>query len=154
MNDPFFVRNLVYGVEDSLISTSGVVVGMSMAGMSHHAIVITGAILVFVESLSMAFGSFISEDSFMLTSNTKHTWKDVIKYSAVMLGSYVLAGLIPMLPFLLNVPDAWQWSVVGTLLALFGLIYGYKKKTQDALVLTSIAGFILTLTIITANYLR
>ena len=148
------MRNLVYGIEDSLISTSGVVIGMSMAGMDEKTIVITGALLVFVESLSMAFGSFISEDSFMLTSNTTHTWKDVIKYSAVMLGSYVAAGLIPMLPFLLGVPDAWQWSLGATLTALFGLMYGYKKKVRDATVLTSIAGFILTLTIVTAKYLR
>lgn len=153
MNDPFFVRNMIYGIEDSLISTSGVVVGMSVAGIPNSTVITTGTILVLVESMSMAFGSFVSEDSFMTHTDMGHTWKDVIKYSVVMLTSYTLAGLIPMLPFLFDVQDAWKWSVGMTLLALFGLMRWYKKKTPDAAVLTAIAGIILTITILASNHL-
>lgn len=153
MNDPFFVRNMVYGLEDSLVSTSGMVIGMSVAGIPNATVITAGTILILVESMSMAFGSFVSEDSFMTNTGTSHTWKDVIKYSVVMLGSYSLAGLIPMVPFLLNVPDAWKWSVAGTLLSLFGLMRWYKKKTTDAALLTAIASAILTITILTSNHL-
>ena len=147
MNDPFFVRNMVYGLEDSLISTSGMVIGMSAAGMPNSTVITAGTILVLVESMSMAFGSFVSEDSFMTHSDIHHTWKDVVKYSVVMLASYMLAGLIPMLPFLLDVQDAWKWSLGGTLVSLFMLMRWYKKKTSDAVLLTTIAAAILAITI-------
>lgn len=144
---------MVYGLEDSLISTSGVVIGMSMTGMSNSTVITAGTILVLVESLSMSFGSFVSEDSFLTGVNATHTWKDVIKYSAVMMGSYMLAGLIPMLPFLLGLDHAWKWSVGGTLIALFGLMYWYKKVVSHAALLTCIAASILIITITASKHL-
>lgn len=160
MDDPFFVRNVVYGIEDSLISTTGLVVGISLAGVAHADVVKSGIILLLVESLSMAFGSFISEDSFMTESQLNPTWDTVIKYAIVMLGSYAAAGLIPLLPFLVNIEPAWMCSTGLSIATLALLMFGYqhkatkhstKQKLAKTFVLTIVASFILGLSIVTGR---
>lgn len=138
LNDPFFARNFVYGVQDSLISTSGVILGVSFANFTNTNILITGYILVLVEALSMGYGSFISEDAFMKTAKIKYTEKTVLKYGLVMFISYALAGLIPLFPFIINMKDAWLYSIILTFFTLFFLIYTFQhelnKTTKQTLI--------------------
>lgn len=56
-----YVRNFVFGVEDSLVSTVGLLSGVAMAGVARQTIFLTGVILIFVEAFSMVVGSFFSE---------------------------------------------------------------------------------------------
>ncbi|HUT21848.1 MAG TPA: VIT1/CCC1 transporter family protein [Candidatus Bipolaricaulota bacterium] len=57
------IRNVVFGVEDGLISTLGVLTGIA-GGTNNKAIVIlTGFVVVFVEASSMAVGTFLSSKS-------------------------------------------------------------------------------------------
>ena len=58
-----YIRNFVFGVEDSLVSTVGLLSGVAIAGVEQKYIFITGLILIFVEAFSMAVGSFLSEES-------------------------------------------------------------------------------------------
>lgn len=132
LNDPFFARNFVYGVQDSLISTSGVVLGVSFANFSLHNILTTGYIVILVEALSMAYGSFISEDAFMKTAKMKYTQQTVLNYAIVMFLSYVLAGFIPLLPFILKLKNPWIYTILFTISTLSLLIYIFQhdiKKT-------------------------
>lgn len=141
-NDPFFARNFVYGVQDSLISTSGVILGVSFAKFSNVNILTTGYILILVEALSMGYGSFVSEDAFMKTSKMKYTEKTVIKYGLVMFFSYALAGLIPLFPYMLNLKDAWKYSIALTFISLWALIYTFQHDIQKTLKQTFM-GFII-----------
>lgn len=156
--DPFFVRNLVFGLEDSVLSTTGLVIGISLTGMSNADVVKSGIILLLVESLSMAFGSFISEDSFLTRSDVMHTWKTVVYYAAVMFASYAAAGLVSLSPFLLDVDDAWKWSAGLGLSSLLTLLYWYQdnheNRMKKALLLTSIASSILAISVITGSMLK
>lgn len=156
----FVMRNLVYGIEDSLISTTGVVVGMSLAGIPDTTVITSGIILVLVESLSMAFGSFVSEDSFLSdATNTSPPWTQVAKYAAVMFGAYVAAGALPMLPFFAHVDQAWRWSIGLALAGLFALMLAYQRQrtrrtVTKALVLTAMAATILAASIVTGRVLK
>jgi len=58
-----YVRNFVFGVEDSLVSTVGLLSGIASAGASTATIFLTGTVLIFVEAFSMAVGSYLSEES-------------------------------------------------------------------------------------------
>lgn len=153
-DDPFFVRNLVYGAEDSLISTTGVVVGVALAGFSHHHVIVTGIILIVVEALSMAFGSFISEDHFMDTAEMKYTMTDILTYSTVMFLSYMVAGFIPLLPFVLGIEAAWQTSLMLAVIAMYALLYVFQKKPAKALAQTSIGAVILAISAFMGMYLQ
>jgi VIT1/CCC1 family predicted Fe2+/Mn2+ transporter len=156
MDDPFFVRNLVYGVEDSLISTTGVVVGVAWSGLARRDIIVTGLILVLVEALSMSFGAFVSEDAFMSHDGTRQPASPtkIVGYAAVMLVSYALAGLIPLAPFLLGAKNAWRYSVGLAVVALVALVFlaqpkerGVKKRALKAGALASVGTLILAISI-------
>ena len=56
-----FMRNFVFGAEDSLVSTVGLLAGVATAGVLQKEIIISGVVLIFVEAFSMSVGSFLSE---------------------------------------------------------------------------------------------
>lgn len=57
------IRELVFGIEDSLVSTLGVVIGMAAGTEDARIVILSGAIIVVVEALSMAAGSYVSSKS-------------------------------------------------------------------------------------------
>lgn len=57
------IRELVFGLEDSLVSTLGVVVGVAAGTSDTKVVMLSGIVLVLVEALSMAGGSFLSSKS-------------------------------------------------------------------------------------------
>jgi len=59
----FFIREIVFGFEDSLVSTLGVVTGVAAGTQSQFVVMLTGVVLIFVEGLSMAAGSYLSSKS-------------------------------------------------------------------------------------------
>jgi VIT1/CCC1 family predicted Fe2+/Mn2+ transporter len=147
LSDPFIVRNLTYGIEDSLISTTGVVVGVASAGFGLPAILTTGGILIFVEAASMAFGAFLADESFLLTTKAAYTMSQVLLYAAVMFASYVMAGIIPMIPFIMKWKNAIPASVALAMFSLFLLVIWIQRDVLKALVLTAIGTLILVASI-------
>ncbi len=115
------VRNFTFGVEDSLVSTVGLLAGIAVAGVAPKYIFLTGFVLIFVEAFSMGVGSLLSEQTVEeYESNGSTTWVQPIFAAIVMFFSYVIAGLIPLLPYSLGVfTNPVQWSIVLTLFALF-----------------------------------
>ncbi len=57
------VREIVFGLEDSLVSTLGTMTGVAIGTGDRFVVVLTGVVLVVVEALSMAAGSFLSSKS-------------------------------------------------------------------------------------------
>lgn len=152
-DDPFIVRNLVYGMEDSLVSTTGVVVGMYYAGMDRRTIVITGAILVLVEAMSMGYGAFLAEESFLRASKTTYTARKVATYSVVMFVSYALAGIVPLLPFLAGSLRAHVYSMLAATCALYALIWKVKADVTKAVLMTGIGASLIAASSLTGHLL-
>lgn len=118
-----FLRNSIFGAEDSLVSTVGLLSGISFAGLSSREIVVSGAILVVVEALSMGAGTYISEDSANDLELHKKDKDNQLYDAVVMFLSYLLVGLIPLSPYIFS-PDtrsAFYWSIAATMIALFFL---------------------------------
>src|SRR5688572_20528634 len=96
-----YLRNVIFGVEDSLVSTVELLAGIAYASVSHATILLTGFVLVFVEAFSMAVGSFLSEDSAQeYESQSTVSLRTPITGGVLMFFSYLLAGLIPIAPFI------------------------------------------------------
>ncbi len=57
------IREIVFGLEDSLVSTIGVVAGIAAGTGDQKIVILSGTVLVVVEALSMAAGSFLSSQS-------------------------------------------------------------------------------------------
>lgn len=118
-----YVRNFIFGVEDSLVSTVGLLSGIATSQVPHATILLTGFIYVFVEAFSMAVGSFLSEDSaqeYMAKSEVSDRLP--VAGSVIMFVSFLVAGFIPIFPYLI-------WSGV---LALYASV-GFSLATLFAL---------------------
>lgn len=118
-----YMRNFIFGVEDSLVSTVGLLSGITVAGTARHDILVTGTVLIFVEAFSMAVGSFLSERSAEeYIEGMDASPRRSIKNGVIMFFSYFFSGFIPLLPYLFTT----QWkalfiSIALSLVALFVL---------------------------------
>ncbi len=54
------IREVVFGLEDSFVSTMGAVSGVAVGSGDIHAVLLAGIVLVAVEALSMSAGSYLS----------------------------------------------------------------------------------------------
>ncbi len=129
-----YTRNFIFGAEDSLVSTVGLLAGVVSAGMAQKEIVISGIVLICVEAFSMSVGSFLSERA---TEESLPDYKEHESNSSfaavVMFVSYFLCGLIPLTPyFFFNVNQAFIWSIAASLISLFilGFISAKMLKTK------------------------
>lgn len=115
------MRNFTFGVEDSLVSTVGLLSGVAIANVDRRTIFLTGVVLIFVEAVSMAVGSLLAEQS----AEEYELHKEVpLRHSllggGVMFFSYFFAGLIPLLPYLVFPTSlALTYSISASLLSLF-----------------------------------
>ena len=95
------VRSFVLGVEDSLVSTVGLLSGIAAAGTSRSAIILTGFILIFVEAFSMAVGELLA-DTTVREFEQHHNiplWKARMS-AVVMFGSYLSGGFLVLSPYI------------------------------------------------------
>lgn len=130
-----YFRNFIFGVEDSLVSTVGLLSGIAIADVSRGTIFLTGVVLLFVEAFSMAAGSFLSENSaenYMKVENSsvKHSFISGV----IMFFSYFISGFIPLSPYLIwSVDKALTFSVTFSVIALFvlGLVGAKISKTRQ-----------------------
>lgn len=57
------IREIVFGLEDSLVSTLGAVTGIAAGTGNTFVVILSGVVLIFVEALSMSAGSYLSSKS-------------------------------------------------------------------------------------------
>lgn len=129
-----YVRNFIFGVEDSLVSTVGLLSGIAVAGLSKHNIFLTGIVLIFVEAFSMGVGSYLSEESAEEYTRAKKSLS--LQGALIMFFSYFAAGFIPLAPYLVfSVNPAFFISIILSLVALFmlGLVSSKIFKTDHTL---------------------
>ncbi len=129
-----WLRNFVFGVDDGLVSTVGLLSGVAVAGVPRSTIIVTGLILITVEAFSMAVGSFLSEHSVEEYIERKETsFRLPFVDSIIMFLSYIGAGLIPLSPyFFFNTRSALWTSVILSLATLFllGSLSAKLSKTN------------------------
>lgn len=117
-------RTLIFGVEDSLVSTVGLLSGIVVGGVSRREIFVTGVVLIFVEAFSMGVGSYLSEQSEAeyFANGKKVSSVSSFPSAVIMFFGYLLAGFIPLSPYLIApVQYALPISVCGSLVSLFAL---------------------------------
>ncbi|PIQ67336.1 hypothetical protein COY25_03345 [Candidatus Uhrbacteria bacterium CG_4_10_14_0_2_um_filter_41_7] len=57
------IREIVFGMEDSLVSTLGAITGIAAGTGSTYVVILSGIVLIFVEAVSMTAGSYLSSKS-------------------------------------------------------------------------------------------
>lgn len=114
-----FFRNFIFGVEDSLVSTVGLLSGIAAANTPRATIITSGVILIFVEAFSMGVGSFLSEETAEESSKKAFSRTGVAQAAVIMFVSYFVAGFIPLAPYVfVTGPVAETYSILASLIAL------------------------------------
>ncbi|TAK05236.1 hypothetical protein EPO33_04660 [Patescibacteria group bacterium] len=118
---PSFLRNFIFGVEDSLVSTVGLLSGVAIGGASRRTILLAGIVLIFVEAFSMGVGSYLSEQKAQEFSKQRMMPpRRAIIGSLVMFVSYFVSGFVPLAPYVfLDRDTAFGVSILCSLIALF-----------------------------------
>jgi VIT1/CCC1 family predicted Fe2+/Mn2+ transporter len=129
-----YLRNFIFGVEDSLVSTVGLVSGIAIVETPVRTIILTGTVLIFVEAFSMATGSVLSEQSaeeFM--THARASYRRPLVDGIIMFFSYFVTGFIPLLPYIfLPAQHAFWTSIIISLvvLAAGGAFSAHISKTN------------------------
>lgn len=145
-------RNIIFGIEDSLVSTVGVLFGISTAITDKKAFITAGLVVIGVAGLSMGAGAFLSETSTKELKGNKGPEKPLLD-SISMLFSYLFAGFIPLLPYLIMSPSEGRVaSVVVSVVALFVLGYIPGKNIKSGLRMAVIAGFAILVGYLIGNF--
>jgi len=133
LRSALFLRNLVFGVEDGLVSTVGLLSGIAIAGVPRETIFLTGVVLIFVEAFSMAAGSFLSEASVEEMDGGVDDTRGSVDAAVIMFAAYFVAGFIPLFPYLaFEVAQAFPLSIISSVVALLILGYWSGRKTNAA----------------------
>jgi VIT1/CCC1 family predicted Fe2+/Mn2+ transporter len=101
-NYAMYMRSVIFGINDSLVSTVGFLAGISVAGVPKADIVLTGIVYALVEAFSMATGDFLSEESAQeYESKSSGNQRASLFAGLFMFISCVLASLVPLVPYIL-----------------------------------------------------
>jgi VIT1/CCC1 family predicted Fe2+/Mn2+ transporter len=57
------LRDVVFGLEDGMVSTLGAITGIAIGSQSRFSVVLAGLVIISVESISMGIGSYVSNKS-------------------------------------------------------------------------------------------
>ena len=121
-----YVRELVYGANDGIITTFAVVAGVSGGGLSLPVVLIIGAANLLADGLSMAVGSYQAiraPESVLEAENQPEEEAQPARHALATFAAFVVAGAVPLLPYVIpSLPvDRFLLSLALTLLALFGV---------------------------------
>lgn len=131
-----YFKSFIFGVEDSLVSTVGLLSGVVLAGATSATVLLTGVVLIFVEAFSMGAGEFLSEfETEEYVARREVSVHQPLVASLIMFVSYVIAGFIPLAPYALvaDPAQALPYSVGASLISLviLGVVGARITKTSS-----------------------
>jgi VIT1/CCC1 family predicted Fe2+/Mn2+ transporter len=117
-----YLPDLVYGANDGIITTFAVVAGVAGGALSPAVILIIGVANLFGDGFSMAAGNYQairSRESVLRTQGLPGEESQPVRHAFATFAAFVVAGAIPLLPFLLSGgTNRLAVTVVMTLVAL------------------------------------
>lgn len=119
-----YVREIVYGASDGLITTFAVVAGVAGGGLSSAVILICGIANLLADGLSMAVGNYLairSHESVLEAEGLPEEESHPARHGIATFVAFVIAGTVPLLPYTLGLPEDVRFnsSTALTLLTMF-----------------------------------
>jgi|SRR5687767_4845904 len=119
-----YVRELIYGANDGIITTFAVVAGVAGGALSLRVVLIIGAANLVADGLSMAVGNYLairSHESVLEAQDLPEEEAFPTRHALATFLAFVAAGVVPLLPYMLpRAPvDPFGASIALTLGAMF-----------------------------------
>jgi VIT1/CCC1 family predicted Fe2+/Mn2+ transporter len=125
-----YIRDLVYGANDGIITTFAVVGGVTGGALSQTAVLIVGIANLAADGVSMGVGNLLAiraneraREAQNLPEEEAYPWK----HGLATLLAFIGAGAVPLVPFVLPLANRAAWSSVLTFVTLF--LLGVARAT-------------------------
>ena len=121
-----YLRSLMFGLQDGIVSTTGVVVGISTGINNKDIIVLAALVAGMVEASSMAAGQYSSEKAVHQMDKTGRHTDNLYIGALIMFIAYLIGGAFSIIPTLIfDQPLARTLAIISSFVGLF--IIGYIK---------------------------
>ena len=122
-----YLRDMVYGANDGLITTFAVVAGVEGGALTRRAVLVVGLANLLADGLSMGVGNYLgirAQESVRRSLELPEEEARPVRHGAATFLAFVVAGALPLVPYVLS---AWPSTVrlasatLMTFAALFGV---------------------------------
>jgi VIT1/CCC1 family predicted Fe2+/Mn2+ transporter len=152
-----YIRDLVYGANDGIITTFAVVAGVAGGGVEGHIVLIVGAANLAADGLSMGVGNYLAINAHEgalaaegLPEEEAHAWK----HGLATFLAFVVAGTVPLVPYLFGDHALlFPFSAIATFATLFLLGAARSLVTTGRWWRTGLEMFVLGLLVAVAGFL-
>lgn len=131
-----YIRDLVYGANDGLITTFAVVAGVAGGALSTRAVLIVGGANLLADGLSMGVGNYLgirAEEGSRRLQGLAEAEARPARHGLATFLAFVAAGLLPLLPFISvsASPQRFELATGVTFAALFGIGAARSAFTEE-----------------------
>lgn len=123
----YHLRDMVYGAFDGAVTTFAVVAGVQGAGLPAAIILILGTANLIADGISMALGNFTGTQAenearaLAPEAAPEGPGRNPATAAAMTFAAFVVAGIVPLLPFIAGLEDAWTIAILATGCAFFAI---------------------------------
>jgi vacuolar iron transporter family protein len=119
-----YIRDMVYGANDGIITTFAVVAGVTGGALSPRAVLIVGAANLFADGLSMGVGNYLSirsNESARAAEDLPEEEASPARHGIATFLSFFAAGAIPLAPYVTPLVDSGR--LTASILLTFGALF-------------------------------
>ena len=131
-----FLRDFVFAADDGIITTFAVVAGSLGAALSPRIVLILGVANLLADGFAMASGNYLavkSEEEYEEAVEKTHKYyHSPLPHALITYFSFVVAGLVPLLPYLAGAKQGFFLSAFLVLLSLFAVGAVRTRFTKKA----------------------
>jgi vacuolar iron transporter family protein len=120
-----YIRDVVYGANDGIITTFAVVAGVTGGALPARAVLIVGVANLFADGLSMGVGNYLSirsNESARAAQDLPEEESRPARHGIATFLAFVAAGALPLLPYTIPGVDVSRFS--ASLLLAFAALFG------------------------------
>jgi VIT1/CCC1 family predicted Fe2+/Mn2+ transporter len=131
-----YIRDLIYGANDGIITTFAVVAGVTGGALTPKAVLIVGTANLLADGLSMGVGNYLSirsHESARAALDLPEEEAAPAKHGTATFVAFALAGALPLLPYAFGAAPEVRFglSVFFTFAALFAIGSSRSLVTVD-----------------------
>jgi vacuolar iron transporter family protein len=120
-----FLGDAVFAASDGIVTTFAIVAGSAGAALGNDIVLILGFANLFADGISMGAGNYLgtkSEVEFEAAKGEDGIEEgSPVKHAGVTFFSFGIAGLIPLVPYVLNLQPKFLLSSILVVLTLFAV---------------------------------
>jgi VIT1/CCC1 family predicted Fe2+/Mn2+ transporter len=118
-----YVRDLVYGANDGIITTFAVVAGVTGGTLEPIAVLVVGVANLLADGLSMGVGNYHgirSEERVREAQGLPELERYPARHGLATFAAFVVAGAVPLVPYVVpGMPHRFLWASALSLAVLF-----------------------------------